>query len=107
GSDWSRRVLRHVNMLTNERYHVGWAIDPRQAAVEDELGDSRGCLNLDLQNVRLRWKQHAELQLIGSHLIGDGVSRFNEHFIGHSPGIRGVNTNADSGKDIKIVGLRG
>jgi hypothetical protein len=42
---------------------------------EDELGDARGGLNLDLQDVRLRRKQHPELELLGRHLVGHGMQR--------------------------------
>jgi hypothetical protein len=56
---------------------------------------TRRGLNLGLQNVRLRRKQHAELQLTRAHLVGNGVRRFDEHFIRYALGVCGVNGHPD------------
>ena len=37
-------------MPTNERHHVGWALNSCQAAIEDEFGDSRRGLKLDFED---------------------------------------------------------
>jgi len=69
----SRRILRLVDVLPDKGHHVGRTIDAGQASVEDDLGYPRGCLNLDLQDVRLRREEHPQLQLLRDHLVGDGT----------------------------------
>src|SRR5260370_1358250 len=73
--------------------------------MEDELGYPRGRLNLDLQNVRLRRKEHPQLQLFRRDLVGDSMCGFDEHFICHSLRVGCVYGHADSGEDIQVVGL--
>src|SRR5208337_4359550 len=97
---------RLVDLLTNERTYIGGTWNASEARIEDQLCHAGRRLDLGFQNVRLRWEQHAELQLLGSYLIGDGVCRFDEHFVRHSFGVCSVNSHPDSGKDIEIVGLR-
>jgi hypothetical protein len=62
------RVLGFVEVPPNECLDIGRAIHAREASIEDELGYAGGSVNLDLQDVRLRRKQHPELQLFGGHL---------------------------------------
>jgi hypothetical protein len=69
-----------------------------QPGVENQLRHSRRGLNLGLQNVRLRRKQPAELQLIRAHLVGDCVRRFDEHFIRYAVSVCGVNDLPDRRK---------
>jgi hypothetical protein len=44
------------------------SIHAGEASIKDELGYAGGSVNLDLQDVRLRRKQHPDLQLFGGHL---------------------------------------
>lgn len=68
----------------------GRTIDAGEAGIKNELRYSRGGLNFDLQDVRLRWKRHPELQLLRSYLIGHGVCGLGEHFVRHALGIGGA-----------------
>jgi len=45
------RVLRPVDMLTNERDDIVRTGDASKSGIEDQIGHSRGSLNLCLQNV--------------------------------------------------------
>jgi len=83
-------------VLADERYHVSRASHPRQAGVEDEFRHSRGCLNFDLRDGRLWWEQHPKFQLFGGHLVGDGMSGLDEHFIGHALRVRGVDGHKEA-----------
>jgi hypothetical protein len=51
-------VFRLVDVTTNECLDVGGAIHARQVAVECEPGYPGCRLDLDIQDVRLRWEQH-------------------------------------------------
>jgi len=69
-------------VLPNECLHIGRMIDADQVRIKDELSDPRSGLNLDLQYVRVRREQHPELELLGRHLVGDGMRGLDEHFVG-------------------------
>src|SRR5260221_2575630 len=86
--------------------YVSRAFHGGQASIEDDLGYPGGCLNLDLQDVRLRREEHPQLQLLGGHLVGDGLCGLDEHFIGYALRLRSVNGHADGGEDIQVVSLR-
>src|SRR5579864_5898220 len=51
---WFCPVLRLVDLLTNERNHVGGTLDAGEARIEDQLRNARGSLNLGLENIRLQ-----------------------------------------------------
>src|SRR5258708_39538547 len=61
--------------------YVSRAFHGGQASIEDDLGYPGGCLNLDLQDVRLRREEHPPLQLLGGHLVGGGFFGPDEKFI--------------------------
>jgi hypothetical protein len=63
-----RRVLGFIEVPPNECFDIGRAIHAGEASIKDELGYAGGSVNLDLQDVRLRRKQHPDLQLFGGHL---------------------------------------
>jgi hypothetical protein len=98
-------VLGLVEVPPNECVHIGRAIHAGQVGIKDELGDARGGLNLDLQNVRLGREKHPELQLVGGHLVGHRMRGLNEHLVGHMLRVCGVNRHADGREDVQIVGL--
>ena len=54
-----------VDLSLDPGAYVGGAFYRGQASIEDDLGYPRGCLNLYLQNVRLRREGHPHLQLLG------------------------------------------
>ena len=66
-------IFGFVEVPPNERLHIGRTINTGEACIKDELGDARGGLSLDLEDVRLRREQHPELELLGRHLIGHGM----------------------------------
>ena len=76
-------VLWFVNVLTNECLHVGGTINSCEAAIKHELGDPSCRLDLDVEDVRLRREQHAQLQVLGRDLVGDRMCGLDEHFIAH------------------------
>src|SRR5260221_12120993 len=86
--------------------YVSRALRGGQDSIEDDLGYPGGCLNLDRQDVRLRREEHPQLQLLGGHLVGDGLCGLDEHFIGYALRLRSVNGHADGGEDIQVVSLR-
>ena len=98
-------ILRFVEVPPNERLHIGRTIHAGQAGIKDELGYSRGSLNFDLQYVRLRREQHPELELLGRHLVGDGMRGLEEHFVGDARRVRRVDGQADSVEGVEVVGL--
>src|ERR1700752_4219223 len=56
-----RRIVWVVNMPTDERENVLRTRDPSEPGIEDQFRDACRGLDFDLQDVRLRRKQHAEL----------------------------------------------
>src|SRR6516165_4690589 len=97
-----RLILGLVEMSSNKGVHISRTSDASQVGIKDELRYARSGLNFDLQDVRLGREQHTELQLLGSHLVGHGMGGLNEHFVGRTLRIGGVNGHADSGKDVQI-----
>src|ERR1700693_2539355 len=92
-------------MLTDECNHVRWARDRGQVGVEDEFCNSRGGLNLGLENIRLQRIQEALLEQIGRHLIRYCLSGLDEHLVGDALRLGGENRHTDSREDVEIVGL--
>lgn len=78
-----------------------------QVAVEHQLGDTGGRVDRHLQHLGLGREQHAQLELLGSHLVGHGMGRLDEHLIGDHLGVGGQNRQAYGREDVEVVGLRG
>src|SRR5258708_34925428 len=61
--------------------YVSRAFHGGQASIENDLGYPGGCLNLDLQDVRLRREEDPPPQLLPGPPGGDGLCGPHEHFI--------------------------
>ena len=68
-------------MLADERNHVSGTRDRRQAGLEHEFCNSRGCLDLSLENIRLQRVLEALLEQVGWLLIRHRLPGLNEHIL--------------------------
>lgn len=100
-------VFGLVEHSANPGVDVLRALDPRQTLIENNAGDPRADIYFDLQNVVLRREQHPLAQLLLGHLFGDAVCGLDPHLIRDPFGPSRINAEAQSGENIKIVGLSG
>ena len=78
-----------------------------QVAVEHQLGHPGGGVDRHFQHLGLGREEHAQLELLGGHLVGHGMGCLDEHLIGHHLGVGGQDGQAHRREDVEVVGLRG
>src|SRR5215468_9616952 len=74
-------IFRFVDMSTDERHHIRWALNAGEPGVERQLRDTRRGLNLCFEDVRLQRIEETLVQQIGRHLIRHRTCSFDEHLI--------------------------
>src|SRR6185295_9170086 len=100
-------VVGFVDVAADERLHVGGAVNAGEAAVEHQLGDARGGVDLGFEDVGLQRVEAALFEQGVWHLVGDGTCGLDKHVVGDSFGLRRVDGHPDRREDVEVVGLAG
>src|SRR6476620_4238738 len=98
-------VVGFVDVAADERLHVGGAVNAGEAAVEHQLGDARGGVDLGFEDIGLQRVEAALFEQGVWHLVGDGTCGLDKHVVGDSFGVGRVDGHPDRREDVEVVGL--